>query len=69
MTKDEETLTQWVLLNEKDYINTRYSVNWADFKKTLQYAQDGKMITADGEVVPGVTYTVEEDSFTVKTEV
>lgn len=68
-TKDEEVLTQWVLLNEKDYINTKYSVNWADFKKTLQYAQDGKMITADGEVVPGVTYTVEEDSFTVKTEV
>lgn len=68
-TKDEEVLTQWVLLNDKDYINTKYSVNWAEFKKSLQFAQDGKMITSDGEVVPGVSYTVEEDSFTVKTEV
>ena len=68
-TKDDEVLTQWEMLNEKDNINTKYSVNWADFKKTLQYAQDGNMISADGEVVPGLTYSVEEDSFTVKTEV
>lgn len=67
-TKDEAVLLQYVKDNDSQYINVKESVNWAEFKKTLQFAQDGKMITCDGEVVPGVTYTVGEDTFTVKTE-
>lgn len=67
-TKDEAVLLNYVKENDSQYVNVKESVNWAEFKKTLQFAQDGKLITADGEVVPGVTYTVEEDSFTVKTE-
>lgn len=67
-TKDEAVLLQYVKDNDSQYINVKESVNWAEFKKTLQFAQDGKMITCDGEVVPGVSYTVGEDTFTVKTE-
>lgn len=67
--KDEAVLLQYVKDNDSQYINVKESVNWAEFKKTLQFAQDGKMITCDGEVVPGVTYTVGEDTFTVRTEV
>lgn len=67
-TKDEAVLLQYVKENDSQYINVKESVNWAEFKKTLQFAQDGKLITADGEIVPGVTYTIEEDTFTVKTE-
>ena len=70
-TKNESELLEYIKTNYNSYVDVtvKESVNWAEFKKTLQFAQGGKLITADGEVVPGVTYTVEEDSFTVKTEV
>lgn len=67
--KDENEILAYVKANdEMQYVKTKESLDWVEFKKTLHFATDGKMITADGEVVPGVTYTVEEDTFTVKTE-
>ena len=50
------------------YIKTKESVDWAEFKKTLQQADDGRLVTEDGEVLACVTYTNNPDVFTVKTE-
>ena len=68
-TKNEDELLMFVKENCAEYLNVKESVNWNEFKKTLNYASDGKMVTEDGEVVPGVTYTIGDDTFTVKTEV
>lgn len=68
-TKNDDELLMYVKENCAEYVNVKESVNWNEFKKTLNYAADGKMVTEDGEIVPGVSYAIGEDSFNVKTEV
>ena len=64
--RDDAKLLAFVKENASDYIVTTEKVNWAEYKKTLKPVADGKLITADGEIVEGVTYTQGDDVFTVK---
>lgn len=65
--RDEETLMPWMKENGYgEQIKIKESVNWAELKKLLREGPDGKcMITADGEVVPGITVEQREPKFTV----
>lgn len=65
---NEDTLLAFVKENAPEYVVVKESINWNEYKKTLDYAADGKMVTEDGEVVPGLSYTIGEDTFSVKTE-
>lgn len=67
-TKDDAALLEYVKSSAPGYIKTKESVDWAEFKKTLQQADDGRLVTEDGEVLACVTYTNNPDVFTVKTE-
>lgn len=67
-TKDEAALLDYVKNSAPSYIKTKESVDWAEYKKTLQQADDGRLITEDGEVLECVTYTNNPDVFSVKTE-
>ncbi len=65
-TKDEGALLEFVKAEAPDCIKTKESVDWAEYKKRLHFADAGKLVTDDGEVVPGVSYEQKEDSFIVK---
>lgn len=41
------------------------TLDWAEFKKTLKIS-DGRMVTSDGEIVPGITVTEKEDELYYK---
>ena len=70
--KDEEKLMDYVTNLEAEeaakYVNVKTSLNWSELKKDLQMADDGVMVTKDGEIIEGVTWEKKEDSFTVKLE-
>ena len=51
--------------NMPEYIETKETVKWGELKKTLT-AADGRFVTADGEIVDGVTYTEKRMCFTAK---
>ena len=65
-TKDEE-LVPWLKRNQMNsLVKVKESADWANLKKELKLSPDGKaMVTADGEVVPGVTVTERDDKFVV----
>lgn len=67
-TKDDTELLEYVKSSAPGYIKTKESVDWAAYKKTLHQADDGRLITEDGEVLDCVTYSKSPDVFTVKTE-
>lgn len=67
-TKDDAKLLAFVEQAAPEYIQQVPKLQWAEFKKTLVEADGGVLVTADGEVVDGVTYAEKEDVFTVKTE-
>ncbi len=70
-TKNEAELLAFVEENYGNFVDVavKKSVKWNEFKQTLDFASDGRLVTENGEIVPGITYTVDEDTFTVKTEV
>ncbi len=64
-TKDEE-LVPWLKANRPELIKIKESSDWANLKKELKASPDGlRMVTEDGEIVPGITVTPREDKFTV----
>lgn len=69
-TKNEAELLAFVEENYGDFVDVavKKSVKWTEFKQTLDFASNGRLVTENGEIVPGVSYTVGEDTFTVKTE-
>ncbi len=42
-------------------------MDWAELKKVINI-QDGKVITADGEIVEGITAVKKPDSFIIETD-
>ena len=46
-----------------EYVETKESVKWADFKKTLTLAEEGKVISADGEVLTEMAWSQPEPTF------
>jgi hypothetical protein len=65
--RDEAQLVKWLKAEKRpELIKVEESAKWGELKKMLQVGPDGKsMITADGEVVPGVTVMPREDKFSV----
>lgn len=64
-TNDAE-LVPWLKANWPEFVKTKESSDWMNLKKQLKATPDGKgMITADGEIVPGITVTAREPKFTV----
>ena len=55
-TRDDATIIEWMAEHDTSmhFIKIKESVDWAEFKKVL--TQNGEMmVTADGEIVPGIT--------------
>lgn len=75
--KDEE-MVPWLEKNAPDMVAVKKEAKWGDFKKTLAKDENGdirmiqdesgalRVMTEDGELVPGVTATLREDKFSVK---
>lgn len=61
---DNEALTSWLVSNDPDFVETKLSPKWGEFKKTLTL-QGTDYLTKYGEVVPGITVTPREPEFTV----
>jgi hypothetical protein len=63
--KDDDVLLEWVKANLPGYVAVKESVVWGELKKTVTVV-DGKVLTEDGEIIPGVTATEPSDVFYVK---
>ena len=66
--RDEAALVPWLKKNGMtDLVKVKESANWADLKKQLKVSPDGtEMVTADGEIVPGVKVEQREPKFTAE---
>ena len=64
--RDEAVLVPWLKKNGlKDLVKVKESANWAELKKTLKESPDGTcMVTADGEIVPGIKVEQRAPKFT-----
>ncbi len=56
-------LLQFVKQANAEFVDVKESVKWGDYKKTLQVAKDGRVVTADGEIIPGMSVEVEPAKF------
>ena len=63
---DNDKLVKWLKANnyEDEYIARKETPMWGEYKKTLTQADKG-FVTADGEVVEGVTLEENDDVFEV----
>jgi hypothetical protein len=65
--QDDTKLVPWLKANWPELVKTKESSNWGELKKLLKISSDGKsMVTAEGEIVPGVTVTPQGDEFKAK---
>ena len=62
---DNDKLLPWAKENAPEQVETKENVKWGELKKTLAFEQ-GKAITKDGEVVPGVMVAEQPDNFYVQ---
>jgi len=62
--RDDVILLQWIKDNGYTHIKTKESVDWAEFKKELKQV-DNMYVTANGEIVEGVTLLERDDKFEV----
>lgn len=60
--RDETALLAFAETSAPEYVKIKKSVDWAGLKKTCKTDGD-HMVTADGEIVPGVTMTEQPDKF------
>ena len=77
---NDEAMCEWLeKTGQTDMVVINKKAKWGDFKKTLPKDKNGEIqmiineedntaqvVTADGEVVPGVTATIRGDKFSVK---
>jgi hypothetical protein len=52
--REEKTLLHWAQGNQPDLVLYEPKLQWADLKAKLKVSE-GKAVTEDGEIVPGVT--------------
>lgn len=64
--KDEDALLEWVKNNRPLLVKVKDSVDWAELKKELITAEDGTVITQDGEIIECITAEQKPDSFGIK---
>lgn len=63
--RDNAELLPWLKENHPDLVKIEESPNWAELKKTVKVMGEN-VVTADGEVVPGVKVTEHEAKFEVE---
>ena len=63
--RNNAELLPWLKANRPDLVKVEESPNWAELKKTVTVVGDS-VVTADGEVVPGVKVTEQDDEFKVE---
>ena len=59
-------LLAFVKENDDSFVAVKESVRWGDYKKTLNVMEDGRVATADGQIIEGMTVTKGEPSFYVE---
>ena len=59
-------LLEFVKENDDSFVAVKESVRWGDYKKTLNVMEDGRVATADGQIIEGMTVTKGEPSFYVE---
>ena len=59
-------LLEFVKGADSSFIETKESVKWGEYKKTLKVIDDGQVITADGEIVPDMVVEVGPARFYVE---
>ena len=59
-------LLAFVKENDDSFVKVQESVRWGDYKKTLHVMEDGRVATADGQIIEGMTVTKGEPSFYVE---
>lgn len=60
--RDETALLEFAESSAPECVKVKKSVDWAALKKTCKTDGD-HMVTADGEIIPGVTVTEQADKF------
>lgn len=64
--RDDAKLLEWIEQNRlHEYIVTTQKPNWAEFKKMLVF-DNGKAITADGEIIDGIEAIEREPEFKIE---
>ena len=76
---DDEKLVPWLEANKMgDFVQVKKEAKWGEFKKTLPKSKSGELqmivngdgtadlLSADGEVIPGITAKIREDKFSIK---
>lgn len=66
VTATSAKLLAFVKNDDASFVKVEESVRWGDYKATLNVTEDGKVVSANGEVISGMTYTEGEPSFYVK---
>ena len=65
---DDELILDWLHENSQmpeTYIDFKETLKWADLKKVL-LVDGSRMVTQDGEIIPGITVTERPDKFVVE---
>lgn len=67
---DDEKVIIWLSdAGRQDLLKTKVSVDWAKLKKLVTITPDGQnVMTADGEIIDGITVTMRPDVFKVEME-
>ena len=65
VTKDEKKLLEYVKTSAPEYLKVEESVKWGELKNQLQWTEEGKAVTPDGEVLDCVS-RAERQTFKVK---
>ena len=63
--RNNDTLIDWLKKNDAGMVKVKEEVDWQGLKKKL-VPLAGRMVTEDGEVVPGITVIPRPDKFTVE---
>ena len=59
-------LLAFVKENDDSFVKVQESVRWGDYKKTLHVMEDGRVATADGQIIEGMTVAKGAPSFYVE---
>ena len=59
-------LLAFVKQDNESFVKVQESVRWGDYKKTLRVMEDGRVVSATGQIIEGMTVTQGAPSFYVE---
>lgn len=66
VTAKDPALLAFVKGDDDSFVKVEKSVRWGEYKKTLRVMEDGRVVSATGQVVEGMTVTQGAPSFYVE---